>query len=331
MIASIGIVALNEEACLPQLLENILAQTYPHKEIELLLVDSGSVDSTRKIMEDFAQKHRESFWGIQVLDNPKRIQAAGWNQVISHAKGDVVFRIDAHARIPEQFVEKNMALQDQGHFVTGGIRPCLIENPTPWKKLLLAVENSLFGSSFGRNKSGYVKTMFHAAYRREVLEKVGLFNENLLRTEDNEIHYRIRQAGYRLYSDENIVSWQFARSNLKKMVRQKYANGYWIGLTLGVCPGCISPYHLVPFVFLLGILGTRLLAVFSLWQLAALMWGAYFLFALAGMAGALLTKSTGILVIFMPPLFLLLHVSYGIGTLVGLLKMPAWRKKLSKK
>ena len=102
--------------------------------------------------------------------------------------------------------------------------------------------------------------MFHAAYRREVFEKVGLFNENLGRTEDNEMHYRIRKAGYRLCYDPQIHSWQYVRSSVPGMMKQKYGNGEWVARTLGVCPGCLSIYHFVPFAFVLAIIVTTILA-----------------------------------------------------------------------
>ena len=168
--------------------------------------------------------------------------------------------------------------------------------------------------------------MFHAAYRREVFEKAGLFNESLLRTEDNEMHYRVRNAGYKLCFDPDIVSYQYARSSLKKMIKQKFGNGYWIGLTTGVCPGCISIYHFVPFAFILGILFTTILAFLGVWQIAAMMWSAYFLFTLVSMVVTVIQKKGNICTICMPILFLVLHVSYGIGTFVGLVKMPGWRK-----
>ena len=80
-------------------------------------------------------------------------------------------------------------------------------------------------------------------YKREVLEKVGFFNEKLLRTEDNEFHYRIRKAGYKLCYDDNIVSYQHTRNSLLKMIKQKKANGMWIGLTTAICPECLNLYH----------------------------------------------------------------------------------------
>lgn len=330
MTVSLCVVAYNEEQFLPNLLEDLKKQTYSHDLTEIVLIDGKSSDKTKQIMLDFAENEK-SFRNIQVLDNPKRIQAAGWNVAIEHATGDVIIRIDAHTHVPPEFTEKNMMLQESGEYVTGGVRPCLIENPTPWKKMLLEVENSLFGSSISKSRhstqKSYVKSMFHAAYRKEVFEKVGGFNEFLLRTEDNEIHYRIRGAGYKLCFDPDIISYQYARSSFKKMIKQKYGNGYWIGLTLGVCPGCISLFHLVPLVFVFAILITTILLLFSFWHLAALMWGAYFLFAISGMACSIINKKGNRWTFLMPILFLIMHVSYGLGSIVGLTKIPGIKKQ----
>lgn len=89
-----------------------------------------------------------------------------------------------------------------------------------------------------------MKSLFHAAYRREVFEEIGHYNESLARTEDNEIHYRMRKAGFKLRFCPDIISYQHTRSSLPKMLKQKYGNGYWIGKTSKVCPGCLSIYHL---------------------------------------------------------------------------------------
>ena len=330
MTVSLCVIAYNEEKFLPNLLEDLAKQTYPHELIEIVLVDGNSSDQTKQVMMNFRDSEK-SFKEIKVLDNPKRIQAAGWNVAISHATEDVIIRIDAHTHIPAEFTEKNMRLQESGEYVTGGVRPCVIEDPNAWKNTLLEVENSLFGSSIAgsrhSNEKKYVKSMFHAAYRKEVFEKAGLFNESLLRTEDNEMHYRVRNAGYKLCFDPDIVSYQYARSSLKKMIKQKFGNGYWIGLTTGVCPGCISIYHFVPFAFILGILFTTILAFLGVWQIAAMMWSAYFLFTLVSMVSTIVKHRGNTWTVCMPILFLILHVSYGIGTFVGLVKMPGWRKR----
>ena len=323
MTVSLCVVAYNEEEYLPDLLKDLVSQTFPKELTEIVLVDGLSTDHTKDLMLEF--KDYQSGWlGIKVLDNPKRIQAAGWNIAIQEASGDVIIRIDAHTQIPVEFVEKNMKLQSEGEFITGGLRQCKIKNPSVWRKMLLEVENSLFGSSVNKTrrsqKKNYVKTMFHAAYRREVFDRVGLFNENLLRTEDNEIHYRIRSADYKLCYDPNIISFQYARSTLKNMIKQKYANGFWIGITARYNFRIISVYHVIPFLFLLGILGSTFLLTLGYWQPLTLIGASYLFFVVLEMGKSLISKRTGVLTILFPLIFLVLHLAYGIGTLIGLLK-----------
>lgn len=316
---SLCVVALNEAKYLPSLLDDFLAQTYPREDTQIVLIDSGSCDGTVSIMEAFRQKHRADFLDIQTGTNPRVIQAAGWNRAIALSTGDVVLRIDAHSRIPPDFTEKNMRAIRQGAYISGGPCRCICKTDSPWRRTLLLAENSLFGSSVGTSRRAgrkqYVKTVSHGAYRREVFDAVGSFNESLLRTEDNEMHYRIRQAGYRICFDPQIVSFCFARDTLRGMLRQKYGNGFWIGYTLFVCPGCISIYHLIPFLFVLGIVCTTVLAFAGFPYAAYLMWMAYALFCvLFSLPGI---HETGILRFALPGIFLMMHVSYGIGTALG--------------
>ena len=319
---SVCIIAYNEENFLPRLLEDIKKQEYPHEFTEVVLIDGMSEDKTKVIMEAF-QAEDNRFYNVQVLDNPARIQAAGWNVAIKNFTGDVLSRIDAHTHIPSDFSRKVMADIEQGENVVGGKRPCLVESDSKWSKMLLSTENALFGSSINSSRRSesktYIKTMFHASYRREVFDKVGLFNEKLIRTEDNEMHYRIRQAGFKLLYDPEIVSYQYARSSLKRMIKQKFGNGYWIGLTVKVCPGCLSLYHFIPFVFVLAIIATSVTAASGFPWLSLLMWALYWLFAFVSMVIAMINDGFSFAMLLMPFIFLILHVSYGIGTIAGLL------------
>ena len=149
-------------------------------------------------MCEFALDNKDEFRRVVVLDNPKKTLPSGWNVALREYKGDAIIKVDAHAVIPEDFVSKNVRVLETGEYICGGQRPNIIDKPTPFKETLLLAESSMFGSSIAsyRNNPGktYVKSLFHAAYRREVFEKVGFFNEELVRTEDNEIHYRMRKA-----------------------------------------------------------------------------------------------------------------------------------------
>ena len=338
MRISLCVVALNEEERISALFRDIADQTYPKKKTEILLIDSGSSDRTREVMEEFAGTYREEYAGVQVLDNPGGILACGWNEALTHFTGDVILRVDAHSHIPSDFVEKNAACLESGEMVCGGIRPALCEREGAWPETLLLAEESLFGSSIssfrrkdafrGKDSGGksYVNSLFHAAYRREVFEKIGGYREDLGRTEDNEIHYRMRENGYRLCLSPDIRSYQYIRPTLGKMCRQKYGNGYWIGLTAGVCPGCLSLYYFVPGAFLGGILLTGILAFLGVVWPAALMWGAYWLLAVVMALFAVRGKKKHLCQLALPFLFFFLHVSYGAGTWLGLIKMPFWRR-----
>lgn len=339
LTVSVCVIAYNEQDTLPGILSDILSQTYPHSKTQIILVNSNSEDNTRKVMDEFAESNSDKYISIDVLDNEKRLQASGWNVALKNAIGNVIIRIDAHASIPIDFVAKNIAVIEGGENISGGSRPNIIINPTPMKETLLLAESSMFGSSAasyrrGSSEKKYINSLFHGAYRREVFETVGGFDESLGRTEDNEIHYRIRQAGFKLCLSPDIISYQHARVTLSKMLSQKYGNGKWIGLTLGVCPKCFSIFHFVPFCFVLAIIACIILSITAaingimLFNLPSFLLGGLYLLAdiaMTVMAIIPVKKHPSQLLLLI--IFPLLHISYGLGTVVGILKMPFWIKK----
>ena len=98
------IIARNEEKALPGVLAELQAQTYPKEKMEVLLIDSMSTDRTREIMEDFAARQAGAYRCLRVLENPRKILAAGWNVALEAFTGDAILRVDAHASIPADFV-----------------------------------------------------------------------------------------------------------------------------------------------------------------------------------------------------------------------------------
>lgn len=333
MTISFCVIAYNEERALPSLFHDICNQDYPHEKVEIIFVNSMSTDSTRELMRKFADEDN-GFQCVKILDNPRKILAAGWNIAIQEAKNDIIVRIDAHATIPREFLSRNVKCLESGEFVSGGQRPNIVEENTPWKQTLLLAESSMFGSSIAPYRSGqqktYVKSIFHGAYRREVFEKVGLFNEKLGRTEDNEMNYRIREAGYKICYSPDIISYQHVRGTLKGMLRQKYGNGKWIGLTLGVCPKCFSLYHFVPLCFVLAIIVAFILSVMGIHFPLIALGIAYGVADLLMTVTAIYRQKAHWQYVLLPFIFLLLHLSYGFGTMIGLIKMPFWVKDYKK-
>ena len=320
MKISFIVVAYNAAGSLGALLEDLLAQTIPHEQIEALLVDSASTDATRAIMLDFA---KAASFEVKVLDNPKRWLASGINVALGAATGDAIIRLDAHARIPKDFLENNLRALERGEDIVGG---CVLGGAPSgaWESVLRTVDTSRFcgGAAPFRNggEARYVDTLAYALYRREVYDKVGLYDERLRRTEDNDMHYRMRKAGYRFYFSPDIVSYHAARATMRGQLRQKWGNGYWIGRTMRIQPRCFAPRHLIPALFVLALLFGLLLLPFSVWPLLLLL-SAYLACDLVfAVRGALSQESGRLLALLtLPFLFPAVHVVYGVGTLAGLL------------
>ncbi len=339
LTVSICVIAYNEEHTISSILSDILYQKYPHGLTQIILVNSRSEDNTKMVMERFSDSNSDEYISVDVLENDKRSQAAGWNVALKNAVGDVIIRVDAHASIPDDFISKNIAVIESGENISGGSRPNIIVDETPMKQTLLLAESSMFGSSAASyrragDRKKYVDSLFHAAYRREVFENVGGFDESLGRTEDNEIHYRIRRAGYKFCFSPDIISYQQTRATLGKMLGQKYGNGKWIGLTLGVCPKCFSVFHFVPFCFVLAIIGCITLsvigAVYGMPVLSIPLYALIILYISADIfmtVTAVIPAKKNLSNLLLPIIFPMLHISYGIGTLVGVFCMPFWLMK----
>lgn len=335
MLITFCVVAYNEEKAMPVLLDNLMNQTYPHEQIEVILVDGMSTDKTKEICLDFKEKHSSEFNRILVLDNPGKLLACGFNVALKEFIGEALVRVDAHAMIPNDFIEMNVTVLKEGHDIVGGTVSNFVRNESSWTKVVNAAENSMFGGSIAAfrhvDSARVVDTLAFGMYRAEVFHKTGFYNENLARTEDNDMHYRMRQNGYQFYYDPRIRSTRETRPSFLKLLKQKTLNGYWIGLTMGVSPKCFGIYHFVPFAFVLAIVIMTILVLFSIEQLSALMWILYgiaiLLMTILAYAADGLKTVKGLA---LPLCFFALNLGYGVGTLVGLIKMPVWRKKIKK-
>lgn len=330
MKITVGVIAYNEQGNIETLLENLINQVYPHNKIEIILVDGMSKDETKLIMLDFQNKYQSEFLNIKVLDNEKRIQPCGWNIVINNATTEAIIRVDAHAIIPNDFVTQNVMCLETGEDVCGGTRTNIIDSDTFCAKSLLLAEVSMFGSGIAKyrnsSKKEYVNSVAHACYRKEVFDNVGLFNEKLLRSEDNDMHYRIRSKGYKICLEPKISSSYMTRNTFKNICKQKYGNGKWVGGTSKISPKIFSIYHFVPLLFILGIIFTTILALSSivypytlvLCLPSVIMWGTYIALILF-ITTAIVIKNKNILFFLSLPIIIFaLHISYGIGTVVGI-------------
>ena len=322
-LVSFAVVAYNAERCLPELLADLAAQDYPLERVEALLVDSASTDGTRAVMENFA---RTAPMCVRVLDNPARWLAPGINVALDAASGDLFVRLDAHARIPRDFLSRNVQAINAGEDIVGGRVEGSVPG-TPWQAVLTALDTSRFagGAAPFRNAGAArdVDTLAYAMYRRAVYDAVGRYDERLRRTEDNEMHRRMRCAGYRFHYCPEIRSFHAARASLRGQLRQKWGNGLWVGRTMRVAPRCFAPRHFIPALFVLALLVGAALSCCGLpWPLYALLC-AYGTLDVGFSVHAALHAPIGraLCAVALPFLFPSVHVVYGLGTLCGLLTM----------
>lgn len=329
MKVSFVIVARNAEKYIKLLLDDIEAQNYPKELIELILIDSMSDDNTKTFFYDFK---RNSNINTLILDNPGKILACGCNVALSVCTGDAIVRVDAHSRISYNFISKNVEFLLKNHDIIGGIVSTTIPE-NPWQALISASDNSRFGggaASF-RNPGNerYVDTLAYAMYKKSVYDDVGLYDERLVRTEDNDMHYRMKNAGYKFYFSPEINSIHTARQSFSTLFKQKWGNGKWIGITLGVQPRCFGLRHFIPMIFVLALILCFLSTFIFNWFLLGLLLIMYFTCAIAFSIKEIISLK-GIAKLYgalLPFVFFIMHLIYGFGTIFGLLMM---RKYLSK-
>lgn len=327
MKVSFIIVAYNEEKTISKLFEDLKKQDYPHNKIEVILIDGISSDNTKEKMNKFKRDNND-FFRVIVKDNPKKTLPYGWNIALDVVTGELIIRVDAHSTIPYNFISNNVKCIQGGEKICGGYRPNIIDEETMWKKTLLEAETSLFGSSiapYRRNSERkYVKSIFHGAYLKEVFDNVGQYNELLSRTEDNEMHYRMRKKGYKICFDPDIISYQHTRNTLTKMIKQKYMNGYWIGKSCKVCSKCFEKYHFVPLLFFISLIISIIMCIFGIYFPLIFISLAYLSLLILILVGSFVKDMKNITIFCIPIIIFLLHISYGVGTLIGIMQIPFW-------
>ena len=329
MLVSVVVGLLNEEKFLPRLIEDFKKQTYNHNEIELIFIDGISKDNSWEILEDFKNSNHD-FYDVVLLKNPKVILSAGMNVGIKAARGECILKVDCHSHITDNFIENNVKIIEEGEDVCGGPRPNIIENADNFSKTLLLVEENMFGSGIAdyrkKTTKKYVSSVFQGMYKKSIFDKIGLLDEKVGRVEDNELHYRIRKNGYKIRYSNDILSYQYTRPTLKRMLKQKYSNGYWIGKVSHIYPKAFSIFHFVPLAFVLAIIFSLcMIPITSIFII--LLSSVYFLFTILITIMTIINNKFNVTILLMPIILFLIHVYYGVGTLVGLIRGFSWKKE----
>lgn len=311
---------LNEEKFIARCLDSVIEQSYPFRDMDVMVVDGGSNDRTREIVEEYGRK----YINIRFIHNPGRIQSIAFNIGVENSDAPYIVRLDAHALYKPYYIEGCIkGLEgDSKRGNVGGQWDIQPQNDSLW-----AITNAILNySKFGIGgasyrigaKAGDVDTVPFGSFPRTMIEKIGGMRDDLPRGEDNEFNSRIKRAGYSIYFDPAIECIYYARSTLKASCRQMYANGESIGHLFYVDRDSIGLRHMIPLIFVVGIIGGIILSLVFLPFVYLLLAGLCLYFLCDFVASLLAAKEHGWK--FLLPLFVMffcVHFSYGWGTIVG--------------
>jgi len=311
----------NEAAFIEQAIKSILHQDWPAEKMEILVADGMSDDDTRKIVEELSQADRR----IKMLDNPGRIVPTAINIGLEVAQGDLFIRVDGHAEIAPDFIRKSIR--------------CLHEHPDAWVvggyietvandyigQVIASAMRSPIGVGNSRfrlgNYEGWVDTLAFGTHHKWIVDKIGYFDEELVRNQDDEFNLRIILAGGKIWMSKSIQSKYFSRGSLYKLWRQYFQYGFWRIRTLQKHKRPATFRQLVPLLFMLSLLMLGLAGLFwrPFWILLAIEAAIYVIGLFAG-AFDVGRKSGWQYALLAPLVFAILHFGYGLGSLWGIIR-----------
>ena len=250
----------NEERYIAACVDSIFSQDYPADQMEVIFVDGRSEDRTVELLHAMQKEHPQ----IVVLDNPNRTVPYAMNIGIAHSSAPVIVRLDAHAEYPADYIRlsvETLLTKDcdnaGGVFETHG-RGFMGEAIAEMLKTPLGVGNATYRLT---TEDGYVDTVPFGCFKRALFDRIGGFDERMTRNQDNELNFRIRKNGGKIYLNHNIRVQYYCRDTMRGIMKMGYMNGKWNVITMTLVPGSMGVRHFVPLAF---VLSTILLVLLTL-------------------------------------------------------------------
>jgi succinoglycan biosynthesis protein ExoA len=242
---TVVIACRNENPRILSLLSSLVRLDRANLALDVIIADGMSTDGTRQILDQF---ERCNSW-VTVLDNPERIVATGLNRAIVQARGEFIIRMDAHTSYEPEYADRCVSvLEATGAGNAGGPQRSTAHGF--WPRAIHAGFHSPFASGGARFRSdgycGPTDTVPYGCWRKDFLVSIGLFDESLVRNQDDELNLRIRLAGGTVWQDASIVSWYSTRATLQALFRQYLQFGFWRVAVLRKHPGAAAVRHVVP-------------------------------------------------------------------------------------
>ena len=314
----------NEAAFLAETLHQLLEQRYDAGRFEILVADGRSSDDTRAIVAALQARYAH----LRLLDNPRRWSSAGRNVAVRAARGDIVLLIDGHCELNNPYYLRNLAdaFAESDADCVGRPQPLDVSGANRVQRAIAAARASRLGhhpaSHIYSDRPGFVPPESVAvAYRREVFERVGLFDERFDACEDVEFNHRVAQAGLTCWFTPRVRVHYRPRSSLSGLFRQMFRYGRGRMRLLRKHRETFSLPGFVPAAFVAGVVAGPLLVCWSS-LLAILYVGILGVYAaavvLASLALCVRERDVRLLPIF-PLVFLMIHAGAGAGVWCELL------------
>lgn len=237
------------DVCVRALMEQVeLPEHY-----EILVVDGMSDDGTRERLQDLAREDPR----IQLLDNPKRIVPAALNLGILAAKGDIIIRVDGHTKVAPDFVRANLTLLEEhpDAWAVGG--PIAHRGKTTFARAVAAAMSSPVGVGGASHRfedhEGFAESTAFPAFRRWVFDRIGLFDEQLVRNQDDELNFRIHEGGGKIFISPRVKYDYYVRGSARALFRQYMQYAYWKVEVMRKHGKVVAVRHLVPVAFFVGV------------------------------------------------------------------------------
>lgn len=311
----------NEADFIAKCLQSILASNYPKEKLEIIVVDGLSDDGTRGIVEQMIRDDPR----IRLLDNPEQIVPYAMNRAIDAACGQIITRVDGHADVAKDFISNSVrvllerpdcwcaggSIDSISHTQIGQIIAACMSTP-------VGVGNAHFRL---RDYEGYVDTIAFGSYWRWVFDRIGKFDEELVRNQDDELNARLIMNGGRIYMSGSIQCRYYPRTSLKKLWRQYFQYGFWRIRTIQKLGRPATVRQLIPMLFVTGLIFFMLTAViWPLARIALLVYTGLYVSMLC-LGAAQVGLRTGLRGFLLAPIvFMILHFAYGIGCLSGIVR-----------
>lgn len=323
---SIVVPAYNEERYISKCLDSFVRDHYPKEYLELLIVDGGSTDRTKEIVKEYSKKYPF----IKLLENPNRVTPFALNIGIKNAKGDMICLFGAHAEADPDYVEKSAYhLFNNDTDCVGGINISTSPFKTIGARAIAAALRSPFGVGGAKHrtenvtKPEYRDTVPKPCYKKEVFEKYGMFNENLVRSQDMEFNIRMRRAGGKILLVPDIKTYYRPKSGLWDFFIHNLEDGVWAVYPMKFVKTPLMLRHYIPLFFVMSLIISGILGIFLpiFFYLFLFVWALYLSVSLLFSIKAVIEEKNPIFIIVTPYVFALRHFGYGLGAVWGLIKL----------